>query len=161
LKNIKTFKGGIMETNRRDFLKSFGIGVGTLGVFGLKSKNAQAELKKKLEDVKQMSPGEIAKDENFWFYVQQAFNIDRSIINLNNGGVHPCPTIVMDAVKRYMDFSNGAPPNNSWRVLRPRKELIRKKLADTFGCSPEEIAITRNVTESLQIALLGIPQSRR
>lgn len=145
-----------MESNRRDFLKSVGIGVGSLGVFGLKTKTAQAELKKKLLDVKQLSPIDIAKDENFWFYVQQAFNIDRSIINLNNGGVHPCPTIVMDAVKRYMDFSNGAPVYNSWRVLRPRKELIRKKLADTFGCSPEEIAITRNVTESLQIALLGV-----
>lgn len=145
-----------METNRRGFLKSLGIGMGSLGVLGIKARDVHAGLMKKLEEVEQLSPLDIARNEDFWFYVQQAFNIDRSIINLNNGGVHPCPTIVMDAVKRYMDFSNGAPPNNSWRILRPRKELIRKKLADTFGCSPEEIAITRNVTESLQIPLLGI-----
>jgi isopenicillin-N epimerase len=145
-----------MESSRRNFLKSLGLGMGSLGLLAVKAKNAHAELLKKLDEVKELSPLEVARNEDFWFYVQQAFNIDRSIINLNNGGVHPCPTIVMDAVKRYMDFSNGAPPHNSWRILRPRKELIRKKLADTFGCSPEEIAITRNVTESMQIPLLGI-----
>ncbi|NIM59694.1 MAG: aminotransferase class V-fold PLP-dependent enzyme [Candidatus Aminicenantes bacterium] len=145
-----------MDTSRRHFLKSIGLGIGGLSVFGLAAKNAQAELKKKLASIKDSSPAEVAQDEDFWFYVQQAFNCDRSIINLNNGGVHPAPKIVMDAVHRYLDFANGAPVYNSWQVLRPRKELIRKKLADTFGCSAEEIALTRNVTEAMQIGLLGI-----
>ena len=145
-----------MDTSRRNFLKSIGLSIGSLSVFSLAAKNAQAELKKKLAKIKDSSPSEIARDEDFWFFVQQAFDCDRSIINLNNGGVHPAPKIVMDAVHRYLDFANGAPVYNSWQVLRPRKELIRKKLADTFGCSPEEIAITRNVTEAMQIGLLGI-----
>jgi isopenicillin-N epimerase len=145
-----------MDTSRRNFLKSIGMGIGSISVFGLTAKNAQAELKKKLDKIRDSSPTEVAQDEDFWFYVQQAFNCDRSIINLNNGGVHPAPKIVMDAVHRYLDFANGAPVYNSWQVLAPRKELIRKKLADTFSCSPEEIAITRNVTEAMQIALLGI-----
>jgi len=145
-----------MDTSRRHFLKSIGLGIGSFSVLGLSAKNAQAELKKKLTKIKDSSPTEIAQDEDFWFYVQQAFDCDRSIINLNNGGVHPSPKIVMDAVHRYLDFANGAPVYNSWQVLRPRKELIRKKLADTFGCSAEEIAITRNVTEAMQIALLGL-----
>ncbi len=145
-----------MDTSRRHFLKNIGLGIGSFSVLGLSAKNAQAELKKKLTKIKDSSPTEIAQDEDFWFYVQQAFDCDRSIINLNNGGVHPAPKIVMDAVHRYLDFANGAPVYNSWQVLRPRKELIRKKLADTFGCSPEEIAITRNVTEAMQIALLGL-----
>lgn len=145
-----------METSRRNFLKSIGLGVSSLSLFGLSTKTAQAELEEKIREIKDLTPFEVARDESFWFYVQQAFNIDRNIINLNNGGIHPAPKIVMDAVHRYLDFSNGAPPYNMWRVLQPRKELIRKKLADTFGCSPEEIAITRNVTEAMQIALLGL-----
>jgi len=145
-----------MGTSRRQFLKDIGLGVGSLGILGLSAKKAQANIEKKIKEVKHLSAAEIARDENFWFYIQQAFNIDRSIINLNNGGVHPAPKIVMDAVHRYLDFSNGAPAYNLWRVLRPRKELIRKRLADTFGCSPEEIAITRNVTESMHIGLMGI-----
>ncbi|MCK4384914.1 MAG: aminotransferase class V-fold PLP-dependent enzyme, partial [candidate division Zixibacteria bacterium] len=145
-----------MLSNRREFLKSLGLGIGSLGVFSLSAKDAQAEIQKKIEQVKHKTAAEIARDEDFWFYVQQAFNIDRSVINLNNGGVHPAPKIVIDAVHRYLDFSNGSPVYNSWRILRPRKELIRKKLASTFGCSPEEIAMVRNVTEALQIVLLGI-----
>ena len=145
-----------MGTSRRQFLKNLSRGLGRLGVLGLSAKEAHANIKRKLTEIDHLSVSEVSRDEDFWFYVQQAFNIDRSIINLNNGGVHPAPTIVMDAVHRYLDFANGAPVYNSWRVLRPRKELIRKKLADTFGCSPEEIAITRNVTEAMQIALLGV-----
>jgi isopenicillin-N epimerase len=145
-----------METTRRDFLKGLGLGLTSLSVFGLSSTEAQAKIQQKVENVKHLSAAEVARDEDFWFHVQQAFNTDRSIVNMNNGGVHPSPKIVMDAVKKYMDFANGAPVLNEWRYLRPRKEMIRKKLADTFGCSPEEIAIVRNVTEALQIALLGI-----
>ncbi|MBM3298091.1 MAG: aminotransferase class V-fold PLP-dependent enzyme, partial [Candidatus Aminicenantes bacterium] len=102
------------------------------------------------------SPADIARDESFWFPVQAAFDIDRSVINLNNGGVHPAPRVVMNALHRHLDFANGAPTHNAWSFLRPRKELVRKLVADTFGCSPEEIALVRNVTEALQIALLGI-----
>ncbi len=102
------------------------------------------------------TPAEIAKDETFWFPVQEAFDIDRSVINLNNGGVHPAPRVVMNAVHRHLDFANGAPTNNSWGFLRPRKEYVRRLIADTFGCSPEEIALTRNVTEAMQIPLMGL-----
>lgn len=101
-------------------------------------------------------PEETARDESFWFPVQEAFDIDRSIINLNNGGVHPAPRVVMNALHRHLDFANGAPTHNSWGFLRPRREHVRRLVADTFGCSPEEIALVRNVTEALQIALLGI-----
>lgn len=145
-----------MGTTRREFLKNIGLGIGSLGVLGLSAKTAQANIEEKLKEIKDLSAAEVARDESFWFHVQQAFDIDRSIINLNNGGVHPAPKIVMDAIHRYLDFQNGAPPYNLWGILRPRKELIRKKLADTFGCSPEEIAITRNVTEAMHIPLLGL-----
>lgn len=146
-----------MITSRRQFLKGMGLSVGSLSMYGRPGrKEVFSSISENVEKVKDRSAYEIARNENFWFPVQQAFRTDRSLINLNNGGVHPAPEIVIDAVKRYMDFSNGAPAHNSWRVLRPRKELIRKKIADTFGCSPEEIALVRNVTEAMQIALLGI-----
>lgn len=145
-----------MKTSRRQFLKGLSLGLSSVGMFGLERKEAAAAFAKKREEIKNSTAFEIARDESYWFHAQQAFDIDRSIINLNNGGVHPAPRIVIDAVKRYMDWSNGAPVLNSWRYMRPRKELIRKKIADMFGCSPEEIALVRNVTEALQIALLGL-----
>jgi selenocysteine lyase/cysteine desulfurase len=43
-----------------------------------------------------------------------------------------------------------------WRVLEPRIESVRRELARELGCDPEELAITRNASEALQIAQLGI-----
>ncbi len=101
------------------------------------------------------SPEEIAADESFWFEVQQAFNVDRSIINLNNGGVSPAPELVQEALKRYLDYSNAAPVYTMWRILEPQRETVRQRLARTFGCGGEEIAITRNASEGLLICQLG------
>lgn len=145
-----------MSPSRRDFLRNLSVGLGSLGLLGVSAKKAHPALEKKLKEIHKLTPSQAAKDESFWFQVQGAFDIDRSFINLNNGGVHPAPRVVMEAVHRYLNFSNGAPPYNMWRILRPRKEYIRKRLAHTFGCSSEEIALTRNVTEAMQIALLGL-----
>ena len=43
-----------------------------------------------------------------------------------------------------------------WQVLEPNREAVRRKLAASAGCDPEELAITRNASEALQIAQLGI-----
>lgn len=145
-----------MSTSRRSFLKNIGLGIGAISFNSFSFKEVRAELDELLKDAGNKTAEEMARDENFWIQVQQAFDTDRSMINLNNGGVHPAPRVAIKAAQRYMDFSNGAPAYNSWSILRPRKELIRKKIAETFGCSSEEIALTRNVTESMQIALLGL-----
>jgi len=100
-------------------------------------------------------PDEIARDERFWVPVQQAFTVDRSIINLNNAGVSPSPRLVQDAMKRYLDYSNEAPVQTMWRVLEPQRESVRAGLARMFGADAEEIAITRNATEALQILQMG------
>ncbi len=101
------------------------------------------------------APGEIARDESFWFEVQQAFTVDRSLVNLNNGGVSPSPAAVQAAVKRHLDYSNTAPTYAMWRILEPQREGVRQRLARAFGCDREEIALTRNSSESLQICQFG------
>ncbi len=102
------------------------------------------------------TPEEIASDETFWFEAQQAFTVDRSLINLNNGGVCPSPAIVQEAMKRHQDFSNKAPTYTMWSILDPQREAVRKRLARAFGCDSEEIALTRNASEGLQICQLGM-----
>jgi selenocysteine lyase/cysteine desulfurase len=101
------------------------------------------------------TPDEVARDEAFWREVQQAFTVDRSLINLNNGGVSPSPAIVQEAMKRHLDFSNQAPVYTMWQVLEPQREGVRQRLARAFGCDPEEVALTRNASESLQICQFG------
>jgi selenocysteine lyase/cysteine desulfurase len=102
------------------------------------------------------SPEAIASDEDFWYQVQQAFTVDRSLVNLNNGGVCPSPRVVQDAMRRHLEFSNQAPVYTMWRVLEPQIESVRQRLAGTFGCDPEEMAITRNASEALEAVQLGL-----
>ncbi len=104
----------------------------------------------------QGSPDDIAADETYWFKVQQAFTVDRSLINLNSGGVSPAPAVALEAMKRHLDYTNTAPAYAMWRVLEPQREGVRVKLAKLFGVDPEEIAITRNASEGLQTAQFGI-----
>src|SRR5215203_3752402 len=99
---------------------------------------------------------DVAADETYWREIQQAFTLDRTIINLNNGGCSPSPRVVHEALKRYLDISNQAPVYHMWQVLEPNVESVRRRLAAAFGCDMEEMAITRNASEALQIAQLGI-----
>jgi isopenicillin-N epimerase len=99
---------------------------------------------------------EIAADEGYWREIQQAFTLDRTIINLNNGYTCPSPRVVHEALKRYLDISNQAPIYYMWNLMEPNIESVRRNLAAEAGCDPEELAITRNASEALQICQLGI-----
>lgn len=101
------------------------------------------------------SPPEVAADEDFWFEVAQAFTVDRSLINLNNGGVSPSPAWVQEAMKQHLDYSNKAPVYTMWRILEPQREAVRERLAQEWGVDAEEVALTRNASESLQICQFG------
>jgi selenocysteine lyase/cysteine desulfurase len=102
------------------------------------------------------TPVEVAADESYWFSIQQAFDIDRSLINLNNGGVSPSPRVVLAAMHRHIEHANHAPSRVLWQLQDPQVEHVRARLARTFGCDREEMAITRNASEALQIAINGI-----
>jgi isopenicillin-N epimerase len=102
------------------------------------------------------TPFGLARDEGFWGVVAEAFDVDRSLINFNNGGVSPAPRLVVDAVKRHIDRANEAPAYNMWRLMQPQKEAVRQALARVMGVSPEEVAITRNASEGLQTCQFGI-----
>ena len=98
----------------------------------------------------------MAQDEAYWGEIQRAFDVDRTMINLNNGGVCPSPTHVLDAMIRDLRFSNELPVYHMWQVLEPRIESVRRDLAHDFGCDPEELAITRNASEAIEIMIFGL-----
>ncbi len=98
----------------------------------------------------------VADDEEYWSHIQRAFDTDRTLINLNNGGVCPTPTHVLEAMIRDLQFTNELPVEHMWRVLEPRVEFVRRELAEEFGCDPEEMAITRNASEAMEIMIFGL-----
>ena len=101
------------------------------------------------------SADEVRDDEDFWFQVGQAFTVDRSLVNLNNGGVSPSPAVVQDAMGRHLAFSNQAPAYTMWRVLEPQREAVRERMARQWKVDPEEVAFVRNASEGLQTCQFG------
>ena len=106
------------------------------------------------------SPLETVGDEDFWFEVGRAFTVDRTLVNLNNGGVSPSPGWVQEAMKRHLDYSNLAPSYTMWSVLEPQREGVRARMAAEWGVDKEEIALVRNASEGLQIMQLGLDFQR-
>ena len=98
----------------------------------------------------------VAEDETYWREIQRAFDLDRTMINLNNGGCSPAPTHVLEQMIRDLRFSNELPTEHMWRVLEPRIESVRRDLAKEFGCDPEEMAITRNASEANETMIFGL-----
>jgi selenocysteine lyase/cysteine desulfurase len=101
-----------------------------------------------------------ADDEVYWGEIQRAFDIDRTMVNLNNGGCSPAPTHVLEQMIRDIRFSNELPVDHMWRVLEPRIESVRRDLAAEFGCDPEEMAITRNASEANETMIFGTDLQR-
>jgi isopenicillin-N epimerase len=116
---------------------------------------ALAPVREAVAAVEGRRPEEAAADERLWRVVQGAFDVDRTLVNLNNGGVSSSPRLVQDALRRDQSRANEAPAYAMWSVLEPEVERVRARLAALFGCDAEEVAITRNACESLETCLFG------
>ncbi len=144
------------DIDRRAFVsnagKALGLAAASSAVVGSLLQNVRAAGNK----VSGLPASVVAADEDYWATIQQAFSVTRGIINLNNGGVSPSPRIVTEAFVRYTWQQEDATAYTMWRILEPQSETVRTGLAEIFGCSPEEIAITRNASESLETLLMGM-----
>jgi len=135
-----------MENKRREFVKTLGFIIGSSMIY----KNTEA-LSATFEQHRRND-----NSENFWAWVQQSYTVNPNIINLNNGGVSPQPKVVQDAMFKYTEICNQGPAYYMWRIVDKGREPLRGKLARLAGCSPEEIAINRNTTESLDTVIFGL-----
>jgi selenocysteine lyase/cysteine desulfurase len=97
-----------------------------------------------------------AADEDYWAGIRNEFTTDRTVVNLNNGYASPAPRTVQEAMRRYLDYTNMGPYHTMIRELEPKVETARRMIAEAAGCDSEEIAITRNSSESLEIAQLSL-----
>jgi selenocysteine lyase/cysteine desulfurase len=144
-------------TSRRRFLGSIGLPAFAAAA-GVPLFPPRLDASSRLREVlatRHASPRDAAYDEEFWGEIARSFTVDRSLVNLNNGGVSPSPAYVQDAMKRHLDYSNEAPVYTMWRILEPQREAVRERLAREWDVDAEEIALTRNASEGLQILQFG------
>jgi isopenicillin-N epimerase len=144
------------DIDRRSFLSAAGKGLGLMALTSGTVASLLGEVTAASKAIDHLSPLDAAAEEDYWTTIQQAFSVTRGIVNLNNGGVSPSPRIVTEAFVRYTWQQEDATAYTMWQILEPQSETIRTGLAEIFGCDAEEIAITRNASESLEILLMGM-----
>ncbi len=137
------------KLHRRSFLKSF-------SAFAAPAMLGKITTIEKILTNPTLPNNEI-QGEKFWEQIKQDFIHSDQLLNLNSGGLSPQPLIVQKLHQELLEFSNKLPTHNMWRVVDNQRESTRENLAQLAGCSPEEIAINRNATESLDTIISGIP----
>jgi selenocysteine lyase/cysteine desulfurase len=102
------------------------------------------------------APGALSEDEAYWGEIRRAYTLDDTLVNLNNGWSSPAPAHALEQMIRDMRFTNELPVEHMARLLEPRIESVREGLAKDFGCDPEEMAVTRNASESNLTVVHGV-----
>ncbi len=92
-------------------------------------------------------------DEEFWAFVREQFPLRRDPIYLNNGTMGPSPFVVIDAVRAEAEVVDREGKYGGWDDVRPR-------IAGFVNAAVEEISLTHNVTEGINIVASGLPLRR-
>lgn len=142
--------GKVRHMDRRSFLAGLG------GMSFTLMANAAPLARESGREVSGLPPEEVAANEEYWLRIRRAFALDANHVNLNSGSVSPAPRAVYEAMDRYWTMTNMSPSLLVDEFIQPGIELVRRRLATMLGCSAEEVALTRNTSESLQIAQMGL-----
>ena len=133
-----------MSVSRRDFIHK-SIAAGSLfPLFSMDYKKNRIDLNAKY------------RDEKYWNDVANMYHQNINFINLESGYFSPSP----ESVKNYwVDFVNEINESPSY-YMRTRqtemREQVRNKLANYAGIQSDELVLTRNTTESMNIIIQGI-----
>jgi len=102
-----------------------------------------------------VSPILLAEDEAFWSSIRQQYLLKPDYINLENGYYNFIPQPLLE---KFIGHVREVNYQGSWYMRNNAVENKRKvieKLAAMVGCSADELTLTRNTTESLDIVITG------
>jgi selenocysteine lyase/cysteine desulfurase len=101
------------------------------------------------------SAAELAEDETFWEGIRKGYRLKPDYINLENGYYCFLPSETLENYINHIREVNYEGSYYMRTVQTDNKKKVIARLAEMAGCSPEEIAITRNTTESLDTVING------
>ena len=102
-----------------------------------------------------VSPILLAEDEAFWSSIREQYLLKPDYINLENGYYNFIPQPLLE---KFIGHVREVNYQGSWYMRNhavDNKRKVIEKLATTVGCSAEELTLTRNTTESLDIIITG------
>jgi selenocysteine lyase/cysteine desulfurase len=135
--------------DKRTFLKN-------AGLIGLGSMLSLENLENLVKKVSAVPSAELAGDEDFWATVRKGYKLKPDYINLENGYYNFLPEQVLEKFIGHIREVNLQGSYYMRTVQAENKKSMAAKLAALAGCSTDELVITRNTTESLDMIIGGL-----
>lgn len=134
--------------NKRSFIK-------TATLSGIGSAMGMDALASLFDDKKNVSATALAADDAFWKNIRNQYILKPDYINLENGFYNFIPQPTLEKYIEHIRHINFHGSYYMRTVQRDNKKRMAAKLAEVAGCSPDELIITRNTTESLDLIISG------
>ncbi len=93
---------------------------------------------------------------SFWKRVQGEFQLSAGITHMNNGSIGPSPRVVTEGIIDALGQLEADPYHNTWGGLAAGMEDVRSHAADFIGAERDEVALTRNTTEGMNLIATGL-----
>ena len=135
--------------NKRSFLRHAAVA----GLGGILSFDGIA---RSVKNVSAVPSATLAGDEDFWVSIRQGYKLKPDYINLENGYYNFLPEQVLEKFIEHVREVNyhGSYYMRNFQVKTRRS--MAAKLAAIAGCAADELIITRNTTESLDLVISGL-----
>jgi selenocysteine lyase/cysteine desulfurase len=135
--------------DKRTFLKHAGLA----GIGAMLSLDALARM---VTEVSAVPVTELASDEEFWASIRKGYRLKPDYINLENGYYCFLPEQVLEKFIEHVREVNYHGSYYMRKLKVKNKKAVAAKLAEAAACSPEELIITRNTTESMDMVIGGL-----
>lgn len=135
--------------DKRSFIKSAGLA----GIGSIISLEALAGW---INEISGVSSNDLAGDEDFWNGIRKLYRLKPDFINLENGYYNILPEPVLEKYIQHVRDINLQGSYYMRTVQFDNKKAMAAKLAGLAGCNADELIITRNTTESLDMIIAGL-----
>ena len=102
-------------------------------------------------------PYPIGDEDEFWKRIREDYALKPDYINLENGYYNFVPKPTLDKFIEHVRMVNYEASYYMRTVQWDNKQNVADRLAKLVNCDADEIAITRNTTESLDLIVGGFP----
>lgn len=134
--------------NKRNFIR-------TAALTGLGVSLGWDALANEFKAVTARSAASLAEDETFWKGIREKYLLKPDYINLENGYYNFIPQPTLERYIQHIRDINFQGSYYMRTVQWENKKKMAAKLAEIAGCGADELIITRNTTESLDLIIAG------
>lgn len=136
--------------NKRDFIKN-------ISLTALASPMYLGAMNNWIEEVENVPIDKLARQDDFWLKIRQDYILKPEYINLESGYYNIVPTPTLNRMIEHVKMVNKEGSYYMRTVQWDNKKKMAEKLAKVVGCSSNNLIITRNTTESLDMIIKGFP----